>query len=290
MMTVSIVTPSFNQGRFIQRTIESVLSQSDAPNEYVIFDGGSTDNTVEILKQYSDKVTWTSEKDKGQSDAVNKGIQHSKGDIVGWLNSDDIYYPGAISKVKAFFDQHPDVDVIYGEANYIDEHDQLIEQYPTEPWDFERLKYTCFVCQPAVFFRRRTFEKYGLINQSLQYCMDYEYWIRLASKGATIAYLPEMLAGSRLYAETKTLGSRLKVHKEINNMFSKTLGKVPDRWLGNYAHVMTHEKYAKDASDKRKVFTYITMYLYAGLKWNHKIDKTMYANIKNLIYNLIHSK
>ena len=175
-MKVSIVTPSFNQGQFIERTLQSVACQTGASIEHVVFDGGSTDTTLDVLNRFSPKVRWVSEKDKGQTDAVNKGIRGTDGEIIGWLNSDDIYYPGTISQVVSFFKDNPEIDVVYGMADHIDINDQAFEAYPTEPWNFERLQETCFISQPALFFRRRVVEKCGLLDESLNYCMDYEYW------------------------------------------------------------------------------------------------------------------
>src|SRR6476661_1844184 len=119
-MRVSVVTPSYNQGPFIQRTLKSVASQGGAEIDHVVFDGGSTDETVDVLQRFGNGIKWTSEKDKGQTDAVNKGIRATNGEIIGWLNSDDIYYPGAIARVGAFFEDHPDIDVVYGMADHID--------------------------------------------------------------------------------------------------------------------------------------------------------------------------
>ena len=148
-MKVSIVTPSFNQGQFIERTLQSVASQTGSEIEHVVFVGGSTDNTVEVLKGFSPPVRWVSKKDKGQADAINQGICATDGEIIGWLNSDDIYYPYAIARVVAYFTAHPEVDMVYGMADHIDLEDHAFEPYPTEPWDFERLKQACFICQPA---------------------------------------------------------------------------------------------------------------------------------------------
>ena len=225
-MKVSIVTPSFNQGKFIERTLQSVASQTGVEVEHVVFDGGSTDNTVEILKSFTPSVRWVSQKDRGQADAVNKGICATKGEIIGWLNSDDIYYSGAIARVVAFFEANPEIDVVYGMADHINLVDQAFELYPTEPWNFERLKETCFICQPALFFRRRVIKEYGLLDESLIYCMDYEYWLRLGKAGVRFVYLKEKLAGSRLYADNKTLAARVKVHREINDMLKKMFGRV----------------------------------------------------------------
>jgi glycosyltransferase involved in cell wall biosynthesis len=274
-MKVSIVTPSFNQGEFIERTLQSVASQTSAEIEHVVFDGGSTDNTVEILKRFTPPVRWVSKKDKGQTDAVNQGIRATDGEIIGWLNSDDIYYPGAIARVVAFFRAHPEVDLVYGMADHIDRDDRAIEPYPTEPWNLERLKETCFICQPALFFRRRVVEKYGLLDETLNYCMDYEYWLRLGKNGARFAYLEEKLAGSRMYAENKTMRATVKVHKEINGMLKKLWGRVPDKWLFNYAHVVVMQRFAGDDHSTMRHVNFLFYSLISALRWNRSISKDM---------------
>jgi glycosyltransferase involved in cell wall biosynthesis len=239
---VSVVTPSYNQGEFIERTLASVAAQSGCTIEHLVFDGASTDGTTTVLERVQPAVRWVSRKDKGQADAVNQGIRASDGDVIGWLNSDDVYYSGAIARAAAFLDAHADVDVVYGMADHIDRDDRPLGAYPTAPWSFEGLKKECFICQPAAFIRRRAIEKHGLLDESLHYCMDYEYWLRLGKAGARFAYLDEKLAGSRLYAETKTLGARVKVHEEINDMLKRTLGSVPPAWIFNYAYAVTDER------------------------------------------------
>lgn len=267
-MTISIITPSYNQGQFIERTLQSVLTQPIPLKEYVVFDAVSTDNTLDILKKYSTQLKWISEKDKGQTDAVNKGIQLTTGDIIGWLNSDDIYYPDALKTVSDFFRDHPDVDVVYGNANHIDSEDRILEPYYTESWSIDRLKEVCYLCQPAVFFRRSVVDRFGLLNEDLQYCMDYEYWLRIARKGAKFAYIPKVLAGSRLHADTKTLGSRVKVHEEINDMLKQTLNRVPNRWLCNYAHAIV-ESQNNHGNVKRAI---AVQTIRAAFRWNRWIS------------------
>lgn len=278
-MKVSIVTPSYNQGQFIERTLQSVAIQSGAEIEHVIFDGGSTDETVEVLKGFGHSIRWVSEKDRGQTDAVNKGIRATDGEIIGWLNSDDIYYPGAVARVVDYFARHPEIEVVYGMADHIDLDDRPFESYPTEPWNFERLQETCFICQPALFFRRRAVEQHGLLDESLNYCMDYEYWLRLGKAGVKFGYLEEKLAGSRLYAENKTLGARVKVHKEINDMFKKKFGKVPDRWLLNYAHAVVMCKTDRKNSSHWFLLKLLVSTVIAALWWNGKISTDMKTSV-----------
>lgn len=274
-MKVSIVTPSFNQGKFIERTLQSVASQSGAEIEHVVFDGGSTDNTVEILKRFSPPARWISKKDRGQTDAVNQGIRATDGEIIGWLNSDDIYYPGAIARVVAFFEDHPEIDLVYGMADHIDTEDRAYEPYATEPWNYDRLKELCFICQPALFFRRRVVEKFGLLDESLNYCMDYEYWLRLGKQGARFAYIEEKLAGSRMYAENKTMGAKVQVCKEINDVIKKYFGKVPDKWLIEYAKAVVNQD---SSSNRNRIF--INVQIAAGsivsaLRWNRGISLSL---------------
>ena len=277
---VSVITPSYNQGRFIERTIQSVLSQQFAGSlEYLVMDGGSRDETVPILRRYGDCIQWVSEKDDGQGDAVNKGIRRSHGEILGWMNSDDIYYPGAINAACDFFAAHPEIDVVYGNANHIDEHDQVLEPYPTEDWDFERFKERCYICQPAIFLRRSVVERVGPLDPRLYFCMDYEYWIRLALAGARFSRVDHLVAGSRMYATNKTLGGHVKSHVEINDMLRAHFTRVPDRWLFNYAHLVLDDRGIP--RDDRLQFTMFVsaLSLSAAVRWNRRISRSMVQTV-----------
>jgi hypothetical protein len=278
MLSLCVVTPSFNQGRFIQRTVESVLSQG-VPVEYVVMDGGSCDDTADVVKPYEGRLHFVSERDKGQTDALNKGIAVSQGDVIGWLNSDDVYYPGALQAVMEHFEAHPECDVVYGMADHIDVDDNFIEDYPTASFDMDRLEEQCFICQPALFFRRRVIGRWGLPDVNLRYCMDYEYWLRLGLAGARFDYLEQKLAGSRFYPDTKTLGQRLQVHTEINSMMADTLGYVPDKWLCNWAHTLLRDKMGFDPAKKYTTVLIAAAALGASLWWNKGISR----NLTNIV-------
>ena len=272
---VSVVTPSLEQGRFIERTIESVLSQG-VEVEYFVADGGSRDQTVDILRRYAERLRWASEPDGGQAAGVNKGVERTSAGIVGWLNSDDVYYPGALWAVQRFLAEHPEIDVVYGDAEHIDEEDRVLEAYPTEDFDAERLLEVCFIAQPACFFRRRAVERWGALDASLRYCMDYEYWLRLALGGARFARLPRVLAGSRLYTENKTLGQRRAVHREINDMMRRTVGRVPDRWLSNWAHALLEPSgLSLERTPARFTLAVSALCWLASMRWNHRVSAEM---------------
>jgi glycosyltransferase involved in cell wall biosynthesis len=236
---VSVVTPSLNQGRFIEETILSVLNQDYPHIEYIIMDGGSTDQTLEILWKYKNRLTWFSEKDKGQSNAINKGLQLAKGEILAYLNSDDTYLPGAITQAVRYLTlENPDSPFVYGEGNHIAAEGTIIERYPTEPFDFWHFAETCFICQPTTFWKREVIEKIGLFDENLHYAMDYDYWIRVANQYGTLGYINKYLANSRMYRETKTMSKRVEFHEEILNVIRKHYGKgkIPPTWIYAYAH------------------------------------------------------
>jgi GT2 family glycosyltransferase len=187
-----------------------------------------------------------------------------------------VYYPQAFEVIQDFFINNPHIDIVYGDANHIDVDDRILEAYYTESWSLERLKEICYICQPAVFFRRNVVEKFGLLNEELQYCMDYEYWLRLAKNGAKFAHLNQVLAGSRLHSDTKTLGSRVQVHKEINDMLKYHFTKVPDRWLSNYAHALVETKFEHKNLPSWRLRRSIAMQtLLSGLRWNKSISKPL---------------
>jgi glycosyltransferase involved in cell wall biosynthesis len=234
---VSIVTPSYNQGRFLRRTIESVLNQSYPHIEYLVVDGGSTDDSVAILESYGDRVWWVSEPDAGQADALNKGFARCRGELRAYLNSDDVLRPGAVDKVVAYFHAHPDWDLLYGRAQTIDEHDRVTGTYRTAPFTLTRLAEDSCICQPAAFWRTALAERLGPFNADLHYCMDYEYWLRAARAGALLVHVEDLLAGARLYPETKTASGKVPAYLESIRVCRAQLGRVG---LGPFVGLWRH--------------------------------------------------
>lgn len=268
----SVVTPSYNQGQFIRATIESVLSQQIPDLQYLVMDGGSGDETVEILKEYEDRLFFVSERDEGTADAVNKGFALCQGEIIGWLNSDDIYYPQALRRVEELFAMHPEIDVIYGCAHHIDEHGIIVEEYPTEEWSFEGLVNHCIISQPAAFFRRSVVEKFGSLAKAHKYCVDYEFWIRLAKKGARFLFVPEHFAATRLHNQAKTVASRLQCHADVNDIMVEHLGYVPARWIANYANIKAEKLICRSENELAFLTVLVMHCLLADLRWNNRIS------------------
>jgi glycosyltransferase involved in cell wall biosynthesis len=216
---VSIITPSFNQGQFLEATICSVLEQDYTPLEYIVIDGGSTDNSSQIIEGYASRLAyWESQTDRGQAHAINKGLQRARGDILGWLNSDDLLLPGIVSRVVRVFAQHPQVDVVYGRLERIDASGRLLPTplLPKDRVDFglSEVLGECVVNQPGSFWRRSVMGEVGLLDEQLHYSLDYEYWIRLALAGANFMHLPDVVARFRLSSGSKTVGQTAVMAQE----------------------------------------------------------------------------
>ena len=282
-LTVSVITPSFNQGEFIERTIRSVLDQAPVDLEYVVVDGGSSDSTLAVLKRHENRLRWSSEPDRGQAHAVNKGIAATGGEIIGWRNSDDVYVPGAIAVVLDVFAAEGDVDVVYGLADHIDADDAVIDPYPTQPWDMAALRRNCYLCQPAVFFRRRVVERFGPLDESLHYGLDYEYWLRLAMGGAKFRYLQTPLAGSRVHERTKTLARRSEAYFETCRMLKKRLGVVPGNWMFGYGAARAEKLGLKRSQKIRFAMVAAPVAAWACLRLNWRLTGEWFRALGRLI-------
>ena len=205
-MLVSIVTPSFNQDRYIETTIQSVLSQDYPQIEYSIVDGGSTDDTLSVVQKYEDRLAWwVSEKDNGQTDAINKGFARANGDILAWINSDDTYEPGAVAAAVRYLQEHPGVGMVYGDCNYIDEGGHVIGKFSASQTNYRLLRqgYT-HIPQQTMFFRAELWRQVGPLDTSFYFAMDYDLWTRLAAR-MEIKYLPQTWANFRLHTSAKTI-------------------------------------------------------------------------------------
>ena len=220
---VSIVTPSFNQALFLEATIHSVLSQ-DYPNlEYIIIDGGSTDGSIEIIKKYQDRLAyWVSEPDQGQTDAINKGFNRATGDILAWLNSDDTYEPGAVSKAVAALDKHPAASMVYGDANFTNAEGRVIGRFPAAQTDYRKLRQGyVHIPQQAAFFRAEYWKQVVPLDDSFFFAMDYDLWVRLSAL-APLVYIPDVWANFRMHGDAKSIAAddrcwpeMLRVHRRL---------------------------------------------------------------------------
>ena len=223
---ISIITPSLNQEMFLEKTILSVLQQ-DYPNlEYIIIDGGSSDDSVGIIKKYEECLSyWVSEIDSGQANAINKGFIQSTGDALNWLNSDDLLVPGALRAVGETYLKFPKSELVFGDFDIIDKQGQLIFTRKSPFYNFRQLVYgRQLSSQPAVFFKRQVLEKIGYLNEKLNFCMDLEFWIRAARMRCPFRQIKKTLASTRLHGSAKTtlLQNVLqKEHKSILNRYRR---------------------------------------------------------------------
>jgi glycosyltransferase involved in cell wall biosynthesis len=237
---VSIVTPSFNQARFLEATIQSVLSQNYPRLEYIIVDGGSTDGSLEIIRKYSDRLSWwTSEKDKGQTDALNKGFAHATGNILAWLNSDDTYQPGAVASAVEFMRENLQLGLVYGDSNYINEAGEVIGKFPAAQTDLNHLRQGyVHIPQQASFFRGDLWRSVGPLDPSFFFAMDYDLWVRLAAI-SQVKYVSQTWANFRLHRAGKTIAAddrcwpeMLRVHyRDGGSFFSVIVAKYYARKL-----------------------------------------------------------
>ncbi len=220
MVKISIITPSFNQGAYIERTIRSVLNQKgDFELEHIIIDGSSTDNSLDIIKKYQESLIWVSEKDQGQSDAINKGFHMASGEILAWLNSDDTYEPNALRTVAQKYREHG-FAWCFGDCRNIDENDREIRKgitrykiFESKRYSYKRLLSKDFISQPATFFTKEIYREIGPIDIHCEYSMDYDYWLRIGKKYDPL-YINQFLAHFRWQSESKNSANYKKAAYE----------------------------------------------------------------------------
>jgi glycosyltransferase involved in cell wall biosynthesis len=225
---ISIVTPSLDQARFLERAVASVLSQrGDFELEYLVMDGGSTDGSAEILRRHADRLAYRIEKDAGQASAVNAGLRAATGDVLGWLNSDDLLYPGALERVAAAFRARPGLAWLHGRCEIVDEHDRPIRRWVSAYKHFRCRRYSRrallvenFVSQMTVFWRRAAMERVGLLDESMRFGFDYEYWLRLSALGDPL-YLEDRIAAFRWYTTSKSGSSFERQFEEDYAAFAR---------------------------------------------------------------------
>lgn len=214
-MKISVVTPSYNQGAYLEATLQSLFAQDYPDLELIVIDGGSTDRSVEIIRRHESALShWESEKDRGQSHALNKGFAHVHGDIWTWLNSDDLLEPGVLRRVAGLFQEHPDVGVVYGDCVYVaQDGETVVSEFRGEPYSRPRHLAHRFIAQPSCFFRTSMVPP-G-VREDLQYCMDYDLWLKLAARGVKFHYVPEVFSRYRLHDESKSVSALVGLHHEI---------------------------------------------------------------------------
>jgi glycosyltransferase involved in cell wall biosynthesis len=263
---VSVVTPSYNAARYLTETIESVISQDYPRVEHIVMDGGSTDPTPQILDRYRGRLQYFTGKDKGPSDAAHRGFQKATGEIFVWLNADDVFLPGAVRIAAQYLAAHPEIDVVYGEGNWIDENGHVISRYPTLPFDAKALERECFICQPAAYIRAFSYRKCGL-DPDIDLPFDYDLWIRMAKQGFRFASIPEYLAGSRMHRGAKTIYEREDVFQASMRLLKHHYGYVPFSWVFGYTayHMDGRDQFFQPMRPSlRKYLAALPM----GLRWN----------------------
>ncbi len=212
---VSIVTPSYQQARYLPDNLRSIREQTYSRIEHIVRDGGSTDSSVELLRA-APGVKWTSESDSGQTNALNKGIEQARGDIIGWVNSDDYLYRGAVARAVETF-LRTGADAVYGRCRLVDGNGHHIGFYGTESFSYERLLTRNIVAQPALFFSRQLYDRFGPFDETLEFAMDYEYWLRCA-RGLSFIYVRDLFAAYRIHAEGKTSKDAVRHAGEANHL------------------------------------------------------------------------
>jgi glycosyltransferase involved in cell wall biosynthesis len=247
---ISIVTPSYNQGKYLEDTLRSVIGQEsgDLTLQYIIQDNCSTDITSEVLARYNgvENMHVRIQSDAGQADALNRGFRYSDGSILGWVNSDDVLLPGALKAVVEIFEGNPGVDVVYGDAFFINETGVIQGKYPTPKFSEKVLLNTCFLSQPSVFFRRSIYDQVGGVRNDLHFCLDYNLWLKFYQAGGNFLYINKPLSATRMYGATKSATAGEGYVGEIHSMLLDELGYIPICWEFYYEYIKERGFYSRN--------------------------------------------
>jgi glycosyltransferase involved in cell wall biosynthesis len=288
-LKISVIVPSYNQGLYLDATLRSILDQSYVGTEVIVKDGGSTDNSVEILRSFGNRIRWRSARDRGQTDAINQGLREATGEIVAYLNSDDVYLPDALTTVAAYFTAHPECQILFGDALHLHADGSVMEPYPTQPWDYNRLFETCYICQPAAFWRRSLQARFGYFDETLHYSMDYEFWLRVGAREPLHHLAGWVLAGSRLHGETKTLRHRVPFHREILQVIQQYANR-PDQsygWLKHLASLRARDDGFHPSADPRTHAAHVRQFCRHVLTYAEQyriaVDEGLLAELDELL-------
>ena len=263
-MLVSIITPSYNQAEYLEATIQSVLAQEYADLEYIIVDGGSTDGSVDIIQKYADQLSWwVSEPDQGQADGINKGLRRARGEVVAWLNSDDLYLPGAIQDAVDALRIDPDLGMVFGDAITVDPDGRPLNRLAFGDWGLPELMCFRIICQPAVFMRRSALDQVGYLDENFHYMLDHHLWLRIANKGS-IKHFPGLWAAARHHPAAKNVSLAPKFSMETYRVL-KWMKAHPDfksdyqadqRRIKGGAHRLAARYYLDDGQSLKALGTY----------------------------------
>jgi glycosyltransferase involved in cell wall biosynthesis len=276
---ISIVIPSFNQGIFIARTLESLRKQNYPDLEIIVMDGGSTDRTVPILKKFDRfarwsrniRFYWRSEKDRGQTHAINKGLRETTGKILAYLNSDDTYEPGALLTVGKYCVEYPRAQFVYGRGQLIDADDNVVGKYNDSQATTASLHHGCVISQPTAFWSRKLCKKIGPFDESFHFTMDYEYWVRV-SKHFKMAFLPQTLANTRLHPSAKTSSATQRLYGDAIRVQLRHYPFVHHDWIFTFADGLVHTW--KDGNILQEAWYWVVLFTgsaWLQLWWNGRV-------------------
>ncbi len=227
---ISILTPTFQMARFLSGAIESVLRQREDGLQYIVLDAQSTDGSAEVLRLYSNRIEWRSQRDTGPADALRRGFAACEGEILGWLNADDVLLPGAIDAALQAFANNPGAVAVFSGGRWVNEELRPIRAYPVSANAANALSYECRICQPACFFRADAYRECGGLDASLQSAFDYDLWIRMARLGSFV-HVPGEWALARMHRGAKTFAERGLMFAESQSLLKRHYGYVPFHWV-----------------------------------------------------------